>query len=152
MARWPRFRLRRDRELRLIDRQQVGQLHLGRIVQIKPGDIEDALLEPQVELVLRLHELGERLLEVLAFDVDHGSAATVDRSMPGDLLRDPESLLRAVVLLLSRPVYLSVEGTKLVLLPRQDRDDEACVIHNLSFRSNVPKRAKLHLRGRGYNH
>src|SRR6266702_1826116 len=85
--------LRRDRELSLVDREQLGQLHLGRIVQIKPRDIEDALLEPKVELVLRLHELGKRLLEVLAFDVDHRSAATVDRSTPRNFLRDPESLL-----------------------------------------------------------
>jgi len=70
------------------------------------------------------------LLQVLAFDVDHGGAATVERSKPGNLLRDPESLLRAIVIL-SRPVYLSVEGTKLVLLTSQERDDEACVIHDL---------------------
>jgi hypothetical protein len=42
------------------------------------------------------------LLEVLALDVDHGGAATVDRSTPGNLLRDPQSLLRAAVILLSR--------------------------------------------------
>src|SRR6266487_2043791 len=106
-----RFRLRRDRELSLVDRQQLGQLHLGRIVQIKPRDIEDVLLEPKVELVLRLHEFGKRLLEVLALDVDHRSAATVDRGNPRNFLRDPESLLGAVVILLSRSVYLSVEGT-----------------------------------------
>ena len=85
--------LRRDRELCLVDRQQLGHLHLGRIVQIKPRDIGDVLLEPKVELVLRLHEFGKRLLEVLALDVDHRGAATVDWGNPRNFLRDPESLL-----------------------------------------------------------
>jgi hypothetical protein len=46
---------------------------------------------------------------------------------------------------LSRPVYLSVEGTKLVLLTRKDRDDEAYVIHNLLLSVERPETERSYI-------
>src|SRR5919201_4963896 len=119
-------------DARFVYRKELGQLQLGRVVQVEPREIEHTLLEPEVELVLRLDELRERRFEVVALDVDDRGAAAVHRRAPRDFLRDPESLLGVVVLVVPR-LDVAVEVPQCLLLPGLERDNEAGVIHRSSF-------------------
>src|SRR6266566_3708643 len=82
----PRLLSHNYRVLARVDGQHLRERHLGRIVQVEARDIEHALLEPQIERFLRLHELRERLLEIAALDIDDRGAPAVPRRQPRNLL------------------------------------------------------------------
>src|SRR5437588_3572088 len=123
----------RGRDASVVDREELWQFHLRRVVQIEPGNVENLCLEPEVEVVLRLDELTERAVEVLALDVDDCDRAVISLGAESGLFCDPEPLLRAIVVRVPRTLDLAVEVAKRFFLAGLDGHHQTCVIHCLSF-------------------
>src|SRR5438067_6923458 len=114
----------------LVVREDLAHRPRRRGVQVRAGGLQDLLLEPAVEVVLRGRELLEGAADVVPGEVDDVQGALRALLDRPDLLDQAQALFRSGVLALALALQVAEEGARGLGLVREDRQREQGLVHD----------------------